>query len=156
MNLVITIIATFFVATVLLGFNLHASLCVMLSVTMCAVDMMGSMVYLDIPLNALSLVNLLLSVGIAVEFSANIVQAFTVSRESGRLNKAKDALVRTGPAIVSGIAMTNFVGVVVLAAAKSQLFVVFYFRMFFTINCLCVLHTIFFLPVFLGFLGEEN
>jgi len=153
-NLVVCIIATFLVATVMLGFNFHASLCIMLTVMMCAVDMLGSMVYLEIPLNALSLVNLLLSVGIAVEFSANIVQSYTVSPRKKRLEKAQDALRKTGPAIISGIAMTNFVGVVVLAAAKSQLFVVFYFRMFFTINCLCVAHAIVFLPAFLGFLGD--
>ena len=153
-NLVLCIAATFVVALVLLGFQLQAALVVLLSVTMCAVDMIGSMVYLDIPLNAISLVNLLLAVGIAVEFSANIVQAYTLSPEKGRLARAQDALKRTGPAIVSGIAMTNFVGVVVLAAAKSQLFVVFYFKMFFTINCLCVAHTILFLPAFLGFLGD--
>ena len=153
-NLAVTIVATFLVALVMLGFQLHAALCVMLSVTMCAADMIGSMVYLNIPLNAISLVNLLLSVGIAVEFSANIVQAYTTSKEVGRTNKARHALRKTGPAIVSGIAMTNFVGVIVLAAAKSQLFVVFYFRMFFTINVLCVAHTIVFLPAFLAFLGD--
>ena len=153
-NLVVTVIATFIVALVLLGFQVHAALCVMLSVTMCTVDMIGSMVYLDIPLNALSLVNLLMSVGIAVEFSANIVQAYTMSKEVGRMNKARAAVRKTGPAIVSGIAMTNFVGVIVLAAAKSQLFVIFYFKMFFTINVLCVAHTIIFLPAFLGFLGD--
>ncbi|KAL5252669.1 hypothetical protein ACHWQZ_G015444 [Mnemiopsis leidyi] len=153
-NLAVTIVATFLVALVMLGFQVYAALCVMLSVTMCAADMLGSMVYLNIPLNAISLVNLLLSVGIAVEFSANIVQAYTTSKEVGRTNKARHALRKTGPAIVSGIAMTNFVGVIVLAAAKSQLFVVFYFRMFFTINVLCVAHTIIFLPAFLAFLGD--
>ncbi|XP_063677741.1 NPC intracellular cholesterol transporter 1-like [Bolinopsis microptera] len=100
-NLVVTVIATFIVALVLLGFQVHAALCVMLSVTMCTVDMIGSMVYLDIPLNALSLVNLLMSVGIAVEFSANIVQAYTMSKEVGRMKKARSAVRKTGPAIVA-------------------------------------------------------
>ena len=109
--------------------------------------------YLGISLNAVSVVNLLMSIGISVEFSSHIVQAFTASTEKDRRSKARDALVRTGPAIVSGIAMTNFVGIIVLSAAKSQMFVIFYFRMFFTVNCVCVIHTIIFLPAFLGFLG---
>jgi len=153
LNVTLATIVTFLVALVLLGFDIYAALCILLTVTMCTVDMLGSMVYLGIPLNAVSLVNILMSVGISVEFASHIVQAFTISTKESRLDRAREALCRIGPVVIMGIFMTNLVGVVVLAAAKSELFIVFYFRMFFTINIVCVLHTVVFLPCFLAFLG---
>lgn len=152
-NVTLATIVTFLVALILLGFDIYAALCILLTVTMCTIDMLGSLVYLGIPLNAVSLVNILMSVGISVEFASHIVQAFTISTKATRAERAREALCRIGPVVITGIFMTNLVGVVVLAAAKSELFIVFYFRMFFTINVLCVLHTVVFLPCFLAFLG---
>ena len=126
-----------------------------MSITMVIVDMMGVMVMVGIPLNAISLVNLIMSVGIAVEFSAHIVKSYVNSPDFSSSGKAKCALVTTGPSVFSGITLTKFVGIVVLAFAKSKLFEVFYFRMFLSVIVLGATHSLIFLPAFLSldFLG---
>ena len=105
---------------------------------------------LGIPLNAISLVNLLMSVGIAVEFSAHIVKSYSISSCSSKKKRAMEALCSTGPSIVSGITLTKFVGIIVLAFAKSKLFEVFYFRMFLSVIVLGATHALIFLPAFLS------
>ena len=117
---------------------------------MVIVDMMGVMVMVGIPLNAISLVNLIMSVGIAVEFSAHIVKSYVNSQNCSSSGKAKSALVTTGPSVFSGITLTKFVGIVVLAFAKSKLFEVFYFRMFLSVIVLGATHSLIFLPAFLS------
>ena len=134
----------------MLGFQLYPSLVILLSITMVIVDMLGVMVIVGIPLNAISLVNLIMSVGIAVEFSAHIVKSFASCPSADPLVAAKFALVMTGPSVFSGITLTKFVGIVVLAFAKSKLFEVFYFRMFLSVIVLGAAHSLVFLPAFLS------
>jgi len=123
---------------------------------MITADMFGLMYLWGITLNAVSLVNLVMSVGISVEFSSHIVKSFTKSKAIGRMDKSYDALVRTGPSVLSGITLTKFVGIVVLAFAKSQIFEIFYFRMYLGIVILGALHSLVFLPTLLSFIGFTN
>lgn len=51
--------------------------------------------------------------------------------------------------------MTKIGGVVVLAFAKSQLFQVFYFRMYFSLVIIGALHGLIFLPILLSYCGES-
>ena len=157
-NLSICILAVMIVSFCMLGFQLYPSLVILISITMVIVDMMGVMVIVGIPLNAISLVNLIMSVGIAVEFSAHIVKSYVSSPFTCPKRKAKFALVTTGPSVFSGITLTKFVGIVVLAFAKSKLFEVFYFRMFLSVIVLGVTHSLIFLPALLSidFMGFIN
>ena len=50
--------------------------------------------------------------------------------------------------------MTNLPGTIVLVFATSQLFEIFYFRMFLIITLLGTAHGIIFLPVLLSYFGE--
>ncbi|KAL5248779.1 hypothetical protein ACHWQZ_G017834 [Mnemiopsis leidyi] len=149
-NLTICILAVFIVSFFMLGFQIYPSLVILMSITMVIVDMMGVMVMVGIPLNAISLVNLIMSVGIAVEFSAHIVKSYVNSPDYSSSGRAKFALVTTGPSVFSGITLTKFVGIVVLAFAKSKLFEVFYFRMFLSVIVLGATHSLVFLPAFLS------
>lgn len=78
-------------------------------------------------LNAVSLVNLVMALGIAVEFHVHILHAFCVARGS-RAQRASAALVNMGASVLSGITLTKCVGVAVLAGAATQIFEVYYFR----------------------------
>ncbi len=128
--------------------------------TVCALataSVMGIMGFWGISLNAISLVNLVISMGIAVEFCSHIARAFMgaghglpydhPSGSKERDERAYTALVDVGPSVrvadgshsvaarlvtlqvFSGITMTKLIGISVLAFTRSKLLEVSGLRM---------------------------
>ncbi|PPD94280.1 hypothetical protein GOBAR_DD08703 [Gossypium barbadense] len=94
----------------------------------------GVIAILGIQLNAVSVVNLVMSVGIAVEFCVHITHAFSVS-SGNRNERVKEALGTMGASVFSGITLTKLVGVLV-----------YYFQMYLALVLLGFLHGLVFLP----------
>ncbi|CAI9117104.1 OLC1v1018440C1 [Oldenlandia corymbosa var. corymbosa] len=153
-NLAIAIGAVFVVCLVITC-SLWTSAIILLVLTMIVVDLMGVMAILNIQLNAVSVVNLVMSVGIAVEFCVHITHAFLVS-SGDRNQRMRDALTTMGASVFSGITLTKLVGVLVLCFSRTEVFVVYYFKMYLALVLLGFLHGLVFLPVLLSLFGPPS
>ncbi|OIW14788.1 hypothetical protein TanjilG_05409 [Lupinus angustifolius] len=121
-NLAIAIGAVFIVCLVITC-SLWSSAIILLVLVMIVVDLMGVMAILNIQLNAVSVVNLVMSVGIAVEFCVHMTHSFTVT-SGDKDRRVKEALGTMGASVFSGITLTKLVGVIVLCFSRTEVFVV--------------------------------
>lgn len=148
----------FGLSSLLLG-SLRTAGLLTLTVVMIIVDIGFVMAVTGINLNAVSLVNLVICIGLGVEFCVHIARAFTViSRDTknGRMDRVEYAIQTVGETVFNGITMTKFIGVCVLAFAQSKIFDVFYFRMWFALICIASLHSLLFLPALLSVAGGSS
>ncbi|KAI9759570.1 MAG: hypothetical protein M4579_002236 [Chaenotheca gracillima] len=153
------------ISSILLG-SVRTGLVVTITVVMIVVDIIGTMAVVNVSLNAVSLVNLVICVGIGVEFCAHIARAFMFpsrnvmdrarSKFRGKDTRAWTALVNVGGSVFSGITITKLLGVFVLAFTRSKIFEIYYFRIWLALVIFAAIHALVFLPVALSIFGGEG
>ena len=145
-------------AVVLVTFLVLSSVSSTLSVSLCIVlilvDLAAIMHWWSIDVNAISVVNMVMCVGIAVEFCAHIAVAFCGTK--GPIRKRMMAsMVDMGSNVICGITLTKLLGVSILALSPSKVFRKYYFRMYCSMVILGALHGLVFLPCLLLLIGSS-
>ena len=150
--------------------SFRIALLVAASAAAVVIQLLGLMAVWGIELNALSLVNLAMAAGIAVEFSAHTAHRYAVdvgplpadnpaavdllsSGLARRASRALRALRACGPAVLSGITLTKVVGISILRFAPSRVIVVYYYRLYLGLVAFGAFQGLAVLPVLLTLFG---
>ena len=122
-NIGLALAAIFSVIVILLA-NFRISLMVFLTVVLTLVDIVGFLHFWDITIDIISCVNIVLAVGLCVDYSVHIGHAFLVSRGSSGQRTAS-ALATIGSAVFNG-GLTTFLALVLLGLSTSHVFISFF------------------------------
>jgi Niemann-Pick C1 protein len=108
---------------------------------------------LGLVIDSVSVINLVLAVGLSVDYSAHIGHCFMVKGGSSKDQRAIEALADIGASVLNG-AMSTFLAVAVLLFSSSYVFRVLSTQFALTVG-LGVLHGTVLLPVLLSFFGPK-
>lgn len=148
-NLLLAAVAVFCICLVLLA-NVWAALLVLLMIALVDVQLLGTLYYWGVDFNIVSAINLVLAVGLAVDYAAHVAHSF-MTMQGTRKQRAARALEHIGGPVVNG-AVSTFLAVVMLSASRSYIFQTF-FKCFTGIVVFGVFEGIVVLPVVLALIG---
>ena len=146
-------LACVFVTTLLLLADLLGSVYVLGTVALSLVDLCGFMAAWDITIDVVSACNIIIAIGLCVDYSVHICHAFlTVS--GTRKERAKVAIIDMGVAVLNG-GFSTLLAFILLAGSDSHVFSVF-FRIFLMVVIFGLFHGLILLPVVLSLIGPST
>jgi len=151
-NLSLALVAVLVITTILIA-SFHASFMVIINIILVDIDILGLMNMWDLTIDSVSIINLVLAVGLSVDYSSHVAHAFVVAKGT-KQERADQALGEMGTAVVHGAAST-FAAVLVLSSSQSYIFRAF-FKQFFGICVFGAAHGLIFLPVLLSLVGPDE
>ena len=149
MNLGLALVAVFAITLLVLA-DVRLTLLVMLCVVLVDIDLLGLMYLWGLTIESISIINLVLAIGLSVDYSVHLAHAFAAAQGT-RQERVEKALIDVGPAVLHG-ATSTFLAVAVLGLAQSYVFRTF-FKQFFGICVFGVSHGLVLLPIMLSLVG---
>lgn len=129
------------------------SLLITINVAFCIVEILGFMYFLDIAIDSVSVINIVLSVGLSIDYSAHVGHCFMMKGGDSKDRRVLESLSDIGAAVLSGAA-TTFLAVVVLLFSSSYVFATLSKQFALTVG-FGVIHGLVLLPVLLSLLGPK-
>jgi len=151
-NLVLAVIVVFSI-TLLLIPKISAALLVLSTVVATIVDVLGFMWLWGLTIDGVTVCYTVIAIGLAVDYSAHVGEAFVLSTESTKAKRVTDAMYRVGASVFNG-AFSTFLAVVAMAGSQTYVFRVF-FKQFFLVTSMGVFHGLIVLPVLLSLFGPD-
>lgn len=156
----LSIMAVFFVVLFVTG-SLPVTGLVCLAVLLVDYFLVALIHYWDLTFNSVVVVNIVIAIGLAVDYSAHISHTYLIieppsgmSNAQKRVYKAHKALSSMGSSVFHG-GFSTFLAIIALAGARSYIFEVF-FRLWFGIIVFGMANGFLLLPVILSFAGPLN
>merc|ERR1719502_369493 len=133
----------------------HPRIAVWVAITifLSVVDLVGFMYWWGVTISGVSTIYILISVGLAVDYSAHIAHVFVESYGTSR-QRAVAALERIGPSVFNAIVST-LLAVLVIGFPQSYVFQVFFKALFLTV-LIGGAHGMLFLPMVLSLFGGSR
>ncbi|XP_057299716.1 patched domain-containing protein 3-like isoform X2 [Hydractinia symbiolongicarpus] len=142
-----------FLVTLFLIANLWVSLLVVTCVVFTLINIAGYMHFWGLTVDTVTTIQLILAIGLSVDYSAHIGHGFMASRDGDRKARAAHALEEIGPAVVHG-GFSTFLAFVFLAGSESYVFSTF-FKLFFLVVVFGMFHGLVYLPIMLRLIGPK-
>ena len=145
-NIGLAILCVFAITLVLLT-NLFASILVLLCVFLSLVNVGGFMHFWGLTIDTVTCTNLVIAIGLCVDYSSHIAHRFLVEQGTGD-ERTRATLANIGPAVFNG-GFSTFLAFILLAFSKSYVFLTF-FKVFFLVVVFGLFHGLVLLPVLLN------
>ncbi len=134
--------------------DLVSVFCIIFSMMSIMVGLVGLMHAWGLALSSITMIELIMSIGFCIDFSAHIVHSFIANAGRGsRSKRALKAILHVGMPIFNA-AVSTVLGVLLLAFCKSYIFITFCKSMLIIMG-LGVLNSLVFLPVLLSMIGPH-
>lgn len=151
-NLVLAGVIVFLVTLFLIA-DILVSLMVLSCVAFTLINIAGYMHFWGLTVDTVTTIQLIIAIGLSVDYSAHIGHGFMASRNGNRVERAANALEEIGPAVVHG-GFSTFLAFVCLGASQSYVFSTF-FKLFFLVVVFGMFHGLVYLPIILSLLGPK-
>merc|ERR1712226_1455715 len=142
-----------FVVTLLLLCNIQICVMVILIVVLTLTDIVGFLHFWDITIDIISCVNIVLAIGLCVDYSVHIGHAFLIAKGT-RHEKAVEAISTIGPAVFNG-GLTTSLALVLCSFSSSHVFITF-FKVFALTVIFGLFHGLVLFPVVLSLIGPNS
>jgi len=150
-NLGLALLCVFVITSILLA-NLQASILVLMCVIFTLVEVGGLMYFWGIYINTVSAIQLILAIGLTIDYSAHVTKTFLTIKGNNQA-RSSATLSIIGPAVFNG-AFSTFLAFVLMAGSTSFIFVTF-FKVFLGVTLFGTFNGLVFLPVLLAAIGPD-